>query len=71
MSLPDGERIARLETQFLFLENMIKSVQTDTSEIKATLNQAKGGWKTLMLVGGVAGSIGAFLGQFIHFFQGR
>lgn len=52
----------------------IANLQRDMSEIKAdlkairdTLSEAKGGWKTLMLVAGVAGTAGAILSKIFPF----
>ena len=52
----------------------IEALQSDMPELKvdvkttlATLNQAKGGWKTLMLVAGIAGAMGAFAAKFLPF----
>ena len=49
-------------------ENRIERMESDISELKsdmkqilATLNQAQGGWKTLMLIGGSCGSLGAVI----------
>jgi hypothetical protein len=51
-------------------EAKIEGLQADVSEIKAdvklireTLAEARGGWKTLMLVAGASGAVGAILGK--------
>lgn len=53
----------------------IKALQSDMSEMKgdvktilAMLNQAKGGWKTLLLVAGVAGAAGALAAKLFPVF---
>lgn len=54
-----GEHGARIDT----LEGNLRSIAADVREIRDTLAQARGGWKTLMLVGGAAGAVGALLGK--------
>ena len=55
----------------------VASLKTDTAELKADvkcllakMNQAKGGWMTLIAVAGIAGSMGAFVSKFIPFMGG-
>ena len=50
------------------LENM-KEMQTTLTAINATLSEAKGGWKVLMLVGGAAGTVGAGIVQLVHWWS--
>jgi NADPH:quinone reductase-like Zn-dependent oxidoreductase len=47
------------------LESM-KDMQATLTAINATLSEAKGGWKVLMLVGGAAGTVGAGIVQLVH-----
>ena len=60
-------QIARLEEQFsamrASLQEMAESLHAMRSElaiVKTDLEQAKGGWRVLMLMGGAAASLGAF-----------
>ena len=39
----------------------------DIKAIRSAIDQAKGGWKTLMLVGGLAGAVGALVAKVIPF----
>lgn len=57
---PDVQ-IAVLKTEVDYLKKIIDEVRSDTKEIKETLAQAKGGWKTLMLVAGVSSTVGAVM----------
>ena len=50
------------------LEQM-KAMQTTLSSINATLSEAKGGWKVLMLVGGASGAVGAVIVQLAHWWS--
>ncbi len=55
----ERERLAVLEIEVHSLKEDLAELKTDIRSIRDTLSQAKGGWKTLMLVAGVAGSLGA------------
>lgn len=59
----------RLEARVSALEADMAELKADTKQILATLSEAKGGWKTLLLVAGAAGSMGAFVGKFLPFFK--
>lgn len=65
------ERIAILETQVEAMQRSMDDVKSDVRIIRDTLIQAKGGWKTLMLVAGVAGSAGALLAKIVPFLPMR
>lgn len=72
MSVPDGERIAVLETKVATLETTIKEMAADLHTIKEAVTSAQGGWKTLVALGAIASSATAFVTWvFSHFsFQG-
>lgn len=60
--------IAKLQVEVKHLTDgmaeMTKVMQVLAEKVEAiseTLTEAKGGWRMLMLVGGAAGSVGAFL----------
>ena len=59
------ERIAVLETQLHEMARQHVAMASDIRIIRDTLAQATGGWKVMMLVGGSAGAIGAFLGKWL------
>lgn len=59
--------IAVLKTEVEYLKTHIAEIKGDTKEIKEVLSQAKGGWKTLMLVSGVAATVGAFAAKLLPF----
>lgn len=56
--------LGRHEAEIGALQSDMKELKRDVKAILATLSEAKGGWKTLMLVAGVAGAVGALLGKF-------
>jgi len=57
--------LGRMESDIETLKIGLADVQKDIKSILSTLSEARGGWKTLMLVGGIAGAVGALLGKLI------
>ncbi len=55
-----GTRLDRLESD-------LSEIKDDLRAIRDVMMQAKGGWRTILLVSGVAGSAGAVLGKFLPF----
>ena len=51
--------MGRLEGRMSSVERDLSTMKTDLRCILKTLNEARGGWKTLLLAAGVAGTIGA------------
>ena len=61
--------VGRHDAEISALKSDMAEVRKDVKEILQTLSEAKGGWKTLLLVAGVAGSVGAFVGKFLPFLK--
>jgi len=55
--------VAVLEAELNHLRKDLDLVKDDLRIIKDTLAQAKGGWKTLMLVAGFSSVVGALLAK--------
>jgi len=53
-----SERIGGLSKGQKDLEGRMKSVEGKLDDISATLNQAKGGWRIMMVLAGVSGVMG-------------
>lgn len=58
--------LGRHDAQIEALQDQVRQLHTDMqkmnatlSEINTTLSEARGGWRTLMLVGGIAAAVGA------------
>ena len=51
--------IGRLEGRMASVARGLSGMKIDLRCILKTLNEARGGWKTLLLAAGVAGTIGA------------
>lgn len=70
--------IARLQEQVTHLSEGVEVLQESNKELTAKLDQvllalseARGGWKTLMLVGGAASTLGGLISwAFSHFARG-
>ncbi len=58
-----GEHGARLTN----LEDTVRGLDGKMDRVLEEIHTAKGGWKTLILVSGVAGSVGALVGKLLPF----
>ena len=66
--MDDHERaLGRLEGRMQAVEREVHDVKTAVTSIKATVDQSKGGWRVVVAVAGIAGSIGALIGKFAPF----
>lgn len=61
--------VAVLEAELNHVRKDLDQVKDDLKIIKDTLAQAKGGWKTLMLVAGISSTIGALLAKAAPWFM--
>lgn len=53
--------VARMEVQVERLEKDVAEMKNDIKAILATLDKASGGWKMLMIVGGLSAAISGFV----------
>jgi len=64
METPAIQRdIGRHDAQIETLQEDMRSLKNDVHEIKLILSEARGGWKTLMMVGGISATIGALIAK--------
>lgn len=68
-NLDHYERLVKVETKIEMIEPDLKEMRDDIKAIRSTLDQAKGGWKTLMAVSGLASAIGGTVGWMISHFK--
>jgi hypothetical protein len=59
------ERLATLEANQRNLAADVTELKADVKVVLATLSQARGGWKALLLLASLAGAAGAFAGKLI------
>lgn len=58
--------VGRLEAKTSKLEEDVREIKDAVHEIQIMLSQARGGWKTLLLIGGAAGAVGSMLSNVVH-----
>lgn len=58
-----NRELGRHGAQIDGLEARMARVETKLDRVLAVLSEARGGWKTLILVGAIAGAVGAGLGK--------
>lgn len=63
MSSELHHQVGRHGAEIESLRREIEEMRQDVREIANTLAEARGGWKTLMLVAGIAGAVGAGLAK--------
>lgn len=62
--------IAVMETKMRHMEASFAEMSADIKAIRSQLDQAKGGWRILMLIGGAAGALGAGLQSLLTHWRG-
>lgn len=66
-----GISVAKMEVQVSQLEREMKEIKGDIKFIRQKLDQASGGWKVLMLVGGIGATLGGLLFKLIDVLGGK
>jgi hypothetical protein len=61
------EKIGEHGAEIASLQRDMTEIKTDLKVIRATLSEARGGWKTVVIIGGVAGAVGAILAKIFPF----
>lgn len=56
-------QLGRHDAEIVNLTREVAEMRKDMKTILTTLSEARGGWKTLMLVAGIAGAIGGLAHQ--------
>ena len=66
MSDADLQRtLGRLEQIAIDQSSRITKLEAGQEDIKRTLQEARGGWRTLMWIAGAAGGVGAAISAFL------
>ena len=73
---PDSLQIARLEERMATMhrdmsaqQQQLADLQEQMTQVLAALSEAKGGWRTLMLLGGAAASAGGVISWALNHLQ--
>jgi len=53
------------------LVNDVNDIKAALLEIQKTLSEAKGGWRMLMMISGISGTVGAAVTQLAHYLSGK
>lgn len=67
MTPDERDRLAKLEAHYEGLKEDMGEVRTDVKALRDMAEHAKGGWRTLMIVGGIGSVVGGMLVKFVPF----
>jgi tetrahydromethanopterin S-methyltransferase subunit B len=56
------QHIGRLSEAVRLLQGSVEGMKADLEAMQTTLSEARGGWRTLMWLGGAAGALGVAVG---------
>jgi len=59
--------IGRHDAEIEALQKEIAELRQEIKQISKILHEARGGWRTLMLLGGAAGAVGATIAKLAQF----
>lgn len=62
--------VVRLQVEMVEVKTDLHEMKADVKALLALANQTKGGWKTIMIVAGVAGTMGAVAAKIFPFIGG-
>jgi hypothetical protein len=62
----DRRDYGRLEADVEHLKKSVDSLQDDVRAMRDMMEQARGGWKTLAMIGGLVSAASTFMGWIIH-----
>lgn len=62
--------IAVIQTEVSYLKSSLARSEEKLDKIMSTMDEARGGWKTLLLIGGAAGTVGGGLNWLITHWRG-
>ena len=60
--------LGRMEAQIATLTATVATQSVELAKINQTLSEAKGGWRTLLWIGGVSGVVGGVIAKMFPFF---
>lgn len=63
--------LGRMEAQITALISQVSALNIKVDAIDKTLSEARGSWRVLLLIAGLAGSVGGVVGKFLPFLNMR
>ena len=63
--------LGRMEAQITTLISQVGVLNRKVDALDKTLSQATGGWRMLLLIGGVTGTLGGLIGKYLPFIDLR
>lgn len=57
--------VAKMEVEVERIQADLLELKNDVKAMRATLDRAEGGWKTIMIIGGISAAIGSFVTKVI------
>lgn len=65
MTPDERDRLTKVETKVEGIEEIVGELRDDMKALRSMAENAKGGWATLMIVGGIGTAIGGALVKFV------
>lgn len=65
----DEHRMGALMARVGIMEGQLRDINRTLTEIQATLNSAKGSWRTLVAVGGLLSAVSALAAGLLHWWK--
>jgi hypothetical protein len=65
MSVSDERTIGQHGARLDALERDIEEIKADVKQVLQQMAEAKGGWRLLMLVGGMSATVGGFIAKYL------
>lgn len=65
----DPVEFGRLQAEVQALRGLVDELRQDMKRLLADVESARGGWKTLLMLGGVSATLGGLVAKALVFFQ--
>lgn len=65
MTPEERDRLTKVEVKVETIDETLREVREDVRALRSMAENAKGGWRTLMIVGGIGTAIGGALVKFV------
>jgi hypothetical protein len=67
----DRRDYGRLEADVEHLKATVDRIEDDLRAMRDMMEQGKGGWKVLVMIGGAVSAVSTFVGYFVHGWVGK